>query len=276
MNLPPLSYLIEPSETNELCPYLLQVTVLTKAVTYKSFEEGAFIYREHDPVSCFYVIADGKVEMSRVDPDRYILSVWPPIGHTQGIFSVSGLLLVTRRAYSQCLVSYWSHAGHILSVWSPIGHTQGIFSVFGLLLVTRREHSQCLLSCWSHAGGGRTSSSPSIWRGTPIGHTQGIFSVSGLLLVTRRAYSQCLVSYWSLHQGGAEHRHRRVSSGGLLRRKRALEGTEGPPKYARCGEEQRRVQPLSGIGFLAGYYLGIKTVTRVGRDVSGDTRNPKP
>jgi hypothetical protein len=38
-----------------------------------------------------------------------------PIGHTQGIFSVAGLLLVTRRVYSQCLVSYWSHAGYILS-----------------------------------------------------------------------------------------------------------------------------------------------------------------
>ena len=33
-------------------------------------------------------------------------------------------LLVTRRVYSQWLVSYWSHAGHILSVWSPIGHTR--------------------------------------------------------------------------------------------------------------------------------------------------------
>jgi hypothetical protein len=43
------------------------------------------------------------------------------------IFSVVGLLLVTRREYSQWLVSYWSHAGYILSVWSPIGHTQGIF-----------------------------------------------------------------------------------------------------------------------------------------------------
>jgi hypothetical protein len=39
-----------------------------------------------------------------MSPAGYILSVWSPIGHTEGIFSVSGILLVTRRVYSQCLV----------------------------------------------------------------------------------------------------------------------------------------------------------------------------
>jgi hypothetical protein len=57
-------------------------------------------------------------------------SGWSPIGHTQSIFSVAGLLLVICRVYSWWPVSYWSHIGDILSGWSPIGYTQGIFSVF--------------------------------------------------------------------------------------------------------------------------------------------------
>ena len=75
----------------------------------------------------------------------YILSIWYPIGHTEGIFSAFGLLLVTQRVYSQHLVSYWAHKGYILSIWYPIGHTEGIFSASGILLGTQRVYSHPLI-----------------------------------------------------------------------------------------------------------------------------------
>jgi hypothetical protein len=60
-----------------------------------------------------------------------ILVGWSPIGHTQRIFSLAGLLLVTHRGYSRWLVSYWSHAENILidasagpSAMNAIGNTK--------------------------------------------------------------------------------------------------------------------------------------------------------
>jgi hypothetical protein len=38
----------------------------------------------------------------------YILSIWYPIGHTEGIFSASGILLGTQRVYSHPLIPHLS------------------------------------------------------------------------------------------------------------------------------------------------------------------------
>jgi hypothetical protein len=57
-----------------------------------------------------------------VGEHRSILSPWLPIGHTFGIFSVPGFLLVTRSEYSQSLLFYWSHVRNIPGPWLPIGH----------------------------------------------------------------------------------------------------------------------------------------------------------
>jgi ABC-type phosphonate transport system ATPase subunit len=51
----------------------------------------------------------------------------------ESICSMPELFLVTWKAYSQCLSSYWSHGEHILNVWAPIdpGELLGICGAVG-------------------------------------------------------------------------------------------------------------------------------------------------
>jgi hypothetical protein len=49
-----------------------------------------------------------------------ILTICPPIGRTQGIFSLFDLLLVARREYSHYLSSYWPQSWYILSISDSI------------------------------------------------------------------------------------------------------------------------------------------------------------
>jgi hypothetical protein len=82
---------------------------------------------------------------------EYFLIVWAPIGPTQSMFSVPGLLLVPRRVYSQHQGLLLVHTKYIISAWPPIGPTQSILSSGCLLLVPQIVYSPCLASYWSHA-----------------------------------------------------------------------------------------------------------------------------
>jgi hypothetical protein len=123
------------------------------------------------------------------------------IRNTRRTLSVPVLPLVTRRAYSQSLSSYWSHASsvHLIcprnafsgwTCWLVHRNTRRTFSVPVLPLVTRREYSQSLSS---HRSQVENILSPC----PPIGHTSRIFSVPVLPLVTRREQSQSLSSHLS-------------------------------------------------------------------------------
>jgi hypothetical protein len=63
-----------------------------------------------------------------------ILKLWHSIGQPWGIFSSSGIPLVSRGEYSQALAFYWSAVGNILKLWHSIGQPWGIFSSSGILL----------------------------------------------------------------------------------------------------------------------------------------------
>jgi hypothetical protein len=109
-----------------------------------------------------------------------ILSVaWFAIGYVSSIFSVSGILFVVCRVYSQCLASYWLHVENILSVSHPIGGVSRIFSVSGILLVVCRVCTQYIASYWLCV-----ECVISVWH--PIGCVSSIFSVPSIRLVRFR------------------------------------------------------------------------------------------
>jgi hypothetical protein len=62
---------------------------------------------------------------------EHILRAWHPIGYTQSMFSVPGLLLATPRACSPCLASYWLHPEHAIRDVGQLGHMTRLFTFTG-------------------------------------------------------------------------------------------------------------------------------------------------
>jgi len=133
-----------------------------------------------------------------------ILNVKHAIGQPERIFSMSCMLLVNQREYSQChacywvnqreysqcQACYWSTRENILNVKHAIGQPERIFSMSRMLLVNRREYSQCQACYWS--------TRENILNGKhDIGQPERIFSMSSMLLVSQREYSQWQACYWS-------------------------------------------------------------------------------
>jgi hypothetical protein len=133
-------------------------------------------------------------------PRDNILDVKHAIGQPERIFSMSSMLLVNQREYSQCQACYWSTRENVLNVKHAIGQPERIVSMSSMLLVNQREYSQCQ-ACY------RSTRENVLNVKHAIGQPERMFSMSSMLLVNQGEYSQCQACYWSTRENVLNVKH---------------------------------------------------------------------